>query len=225
RLQKLEREQQDLKKALTECCSGLSKKRKAAAKKIAAKVEAELAQLSMAGTSFSIAITQEQGNDTEDGLKATAAGVDHVEFLIAPNVGEELKPVARIASGGELSRIMLALKGTFAKNDSIPVLVFDEIDAGIGGQAAEMVGLKLTGLAATHQVISITHLPQIAACAGKHLKIEKQVRDKRTIVQVSAVDREERVSEVARMLSGRISHVSLNHARELLKKKPPTRDT
>lgn len=214
----LERKQQDLKKELTVSCRSLSKKRKAAAGKIAAQVEAELARLSMGGTAFSISITQEQGDDTDDGLKATAAGVDRAEFLIAPNVGEEMKPVARIASGGELSRIMLALKGTFAENDSIPVLVFDEIDAGIGGQAAETVGRKLKGLADTHQIISITHLPQIAACAGTHLKIEKSVEGKRTVVHVSAVDSEERVSEVARMLSGSTSRASLEHAREMLKK-------
>ncbi|MBI5664870.1 MAG: DNA repair protein RecN [Nitrospirae bacterium] len=140
-----------LKNRLTETANGLSNKRKTVAKKIESKVVAELAELSMPGTKFSIQITQEQGDDTSDGFKATHHGIDSIEFLISPNIGEELKPVSKIASGGELSRIMLALKGILAKGDNIPVLIFDEIDAGIGGRAAETVGQKLQSLASRHR--------------------------------------------------------------------------
>ena len=112
---------------------------------------------------------------------------------------------------------MLALKVILAKEDNIPVLVFDEIDTGIGGAAAETVGNKLNTLSATHQVICITHLPQIASYADGHLKIEKKVRKERTMVEVNRLEKEKRTEEVARMLSGRISDVSMKHAKEMLK--------
>jgi DNA repair protein RecN (Recombination protein N) len=218
KLESLKTELAAMKNTLTELANGLSDKRKSVAKKIEARVVAELAELSMPGTKFSIMMTRQQGDDTADGFRATHRGVDNIEFLISPNIGEELKPVSKTASGGELSRIMLALKGILAKGDNIPVLIFDEIDAGIGGKAAETVGQKLHSLASRHQIITITHLPQIASYAETHLKIEKKVKDKRTIVQVSRIEKDERTQEVARMLSGGTSEVSLKHARELLKK-------
>ena len=218
RLESLKTELAALKKRLTEIANDLSDKRKSVAKKIESKVIAELAELSMPGTKFSVMMTREQGDDTADGFRATHRGIDNIEFMISPNVGEELKPVSKIASGGELSRIMLALKGILAKGDNIPVLIFDEIDAGIGGKAAETVGQKLRSLATRHQIISITHLPQIASYAKAHLKIEKKVKDKRTTVQISRIEKDERVHEVARMLSGETSEVSIRHAKEMLKK-------
>lgn len=218
RLESLKTELAGLKNKLTETANELSNKRKAVAIKIESKVVAELAELSMPGTKFSIRMTREEGDDTADGFRATHRGIDNIEFLIAPNVGEELKPVSKTASGGELSRIMLALKGIMAKGDHIPVLIFDEIDAGIGGRAAETVGQKLNNLASRHQIISITHLPQIASYAGTHLKIEKKVKDKRTIVEISRIEKDERTEELARMLSGETTSVSLKHAKEMLKK-------
>ncbi len=214
----LEKELEAEKVRLTEAAQKLSKSRKSVSKKIEAKVEAELAELSMSGTKFSIQISQEKGDHTLDGFQTMETGIDHVQFLIAPNVGEELKPVSSIASGGELSRIMLALKGILARDGDIPVLIFDEIDAGIGGKTAETVGQKLHALALSHQIITITHLPQIATCANSHLKIEKKVKQRRTVVEVLKIEGDERTEEVARMLSGSISDVSIKHAREMLQK-------
>ncbi len=218
KLEALKTELSELKNRLTQTANELSNKRKTVAEKIESKVVAELSELSMPGTKFSILMTREVGDDTSDGFRATHRGVDNIEFLIAPNVGEELKPVSKTASGGELSRIMLALKGVLAKEDNIPVLIFDEIDAGIGGKAAETVGLKLHNLSSSHQIISITHLPQIASYADTHLKIEKKVKDKRTIVEISKIEKDDRTLEIARMLSGETSEISIKHAREMLKK-------
>jgi len=172
----------------------------------------------MPDTQFTISITQQHGDDTLDGFQANQTGIDNVEYLISPNIGEELKPLAKIVSGGELSRIMLAIKGIMAKGDKIPILVFDEIDAGIGGKTAEIVGKKLKALSKNHQVICITHLPQIASFADRHMKIEKTVANKRTVVTIKQIDKNDRTEEIARMLSGELTDVSLKHAKELLKK-------
>lgn len=218
RLETLKAELEKLKNVLTEKAKLLSEKRNASARKIEQKVVSELAELSMPGTKFSISVTQEEGDDTIDGFRAGLKGIDRVEYFISPNVGEELKPLSKIASGGELSRIMLALKGILAKGDSIPVLIFDEIDAGIGGKTAETVGRKLKSLSSGHQVICITHLPQIASCADTHLKVEKKTKNKRTIIEIKKMEKDDRIMEIARMLSGGKSEVSIKHARELLGK-------
>lgn len=202
----------------TEAARKLSEKRKAAAKKIEAEVVSRLKELAMPHTRFSVRLSSEKGDDTADGLKAGPSGIDAVEFLISPNPGEDVKPLKKIASGGELSRIMLTLKEILAGGDRIPVLVFDEIDAGIGGRTAETVGRKLQTIARHHQIICITHLPQIASSADHHLKIEKKVIRNRTVVEIQRVEKKERAMEVARMLSGDISEVSLKHAEEMLKK-------
>ncbi len=217
KLEALKAELDGLKTGFTEKAEQLSKKRKKTAKKIEKKVEAQLAGLSMPDTSFAVRFIHEDGEDTTDGLKASGSGIDKVEYLISPNVGEDLKPLSKTASGGELSRIMLALKVILAKEDKIPVLVFDEIDSGIGGAAAETVGKKLSSLSSTHQVICITHLPQIASYADGHLKIEKTVKKERTSVEVNRLEKDKRTEEVARMLSGRISDASIRHAKEMLK--------
>ncbi|UCH81883.1 MAG: DNA repair protein RecN [Nitrospiraceae bacterium] len=217
-LDSLKSELDDVRKTFTDKARTLSRKRNAAAKKVESAVVNQLAELSMPDTQFSILLTQQSGNDTLDGWEANQTGIDNIEFLISPNVGEDLKPMAKIVSGGELSRIMLALKGIMAKGDNIPVLVFDEIDAGIGGKTAETVGKKLKALSKNHQVICITHLPQIASYADRHMKIEKEVTNKRTVVSIKQLERNDRTAEIARMLSGEISDLSLSHAKELLKR-------
>ena len=219
KLETLNAELKKLKNILTEKAQHLSKQRKAVAKKIEQQVISELSSLSMPDTRFSIQITQEAGDETADSFKANSKGIDKVEYLISPNIGEELKPLSKIASGGELSRVMLALKGILAKGDKIPVLIFDEIDAGIGGRAAETVGQKLKSLSASHQIICITHLPQIASYADTHLKIEKKIKAKRTTVEVRKIEKDERTVEIARMLSGDSSEVSIKHAWEMIKSK------
>lgn len=218
RLGSLKAECEGFKKNLTDKARVLSEKRKAIAKKIEKEVVMELSQLSMPQTKFSINIINESGDDTLDGFKANSEGIDKVDYLISPNPGEDLKPLSKIASGGELSRIMLALKGILTKGDKTPVLIFDEIDAGIGGKTAETVGQKLKNLSMNHQVICITHLAQIASYADTHLKIEKKVERKRTTVEVKGVEKEERIKEIVRMLGGEPTDVAIKHAREMLKK-------
>jgi len=217
-LDTLKSELDDLRKSFTDKAKALSKKRTSAARKVESAVIKQLSELSMPDTQFTISITQQHGDDTLDGFQANQTGIDNVEYLISPNIGEELKPLAKIVSGGELSRIMLAIKGIMAKGDKIPILVFDEIDAGIGGKTAETVGKKLKALSKNHQVICITHLPQIASYADRHMKIEKTVANKRTVVTIKQIDKNDRTEEIARMLSGELTDVSLKHAKELLKK-------
>jgi len=200
----------------------LSLRRHEIAQKFEKKVEEELHLLDMAGTRFQIKfISNKSGGDNisvdmiDSGL--TADGLDAVEFMISPNVGEDLRPLAKIASGGELSRIMLALKTILAQSGLVETLVFDEIDAGIGGATAAVVGEKLRSLANYHQILGITHLPQIASCGEKHFLVEKQVSKGRTRSLISLLDRESRINEIARLLGGRtISEKTLAHAREML---------
>ena len=152
----------------------LSKRGKKVAKDIEKKVEAELSDLNMKKTRFVVKMWKESGSDTEDGFSLTSKGIDKIEFLISANLGEEPKSLSKIASGGELSRIMLALKAILADADSVPTLVFDEVDAGIGGAVAETVGERLKRIAKGHQVFCITHLPQIAGYADNHYFVEKR---------------------------------------------------
>ena len=144
--------------------------------------------------------------------------MDHIEFLLSPNPGEELKPLVKIASGGEISRIMLALKSVNAVDDRSKSLVFDEVDAGIGGQTADVVGHKLKRLSKKNQVICVTHLPQIASYADNHYFITKNVEKGRTFTHVTLLDDKQRIHEIARMISGeRKTDSVLKHAAELLK--------
>jgi DNA repair protein RecN (Recombination protein N) len=144
-------------------------------------------------------------------------GIDRVEFLISPNPGEDLKPLSKIASGGELSRIMLALKRFFAEESPVKTMIFDEVDAGIGGAIAEVVGRKLKDISQQHQVFCITHLPQIASFGDIHFRVSKKVQGGRTFVGVSPLEDRERVDEIARMLGGlKITGKTLDHAREML---------
>ncbi|MDW7672677.1 MAG: DNA repair protein RecN, partial [Bacillota bacterium] len=145
-------------------------------------------------------------------------GVDSIVFLISTNPGEPVKPLSKIASGGEMSRIMLAFKTIFARLDAIPTLIFDEIDAGISGKAAQVVGEKLKFVARNHQVICITHLPQIAALADTHLQISKSADSLKTLVEVKRLTEEERLHELGRLMDGDVSEITLTHAKEMRRK-------
>ncbi len=156
---------------------------------------------------------------TCDNKAISETGIDRATFMIAPNVGEALKPLSSIVSGGELSRVVLALKAILAKTESVETIVFDEVDAGIGGGVAEVVGEKLSSLARYHQVICITHLPQIAKFGKYHFRISKHVSHGRTIISITPLDDKERVKEIARMLGGvEITKATLDHAHEMLDK-------
>jgi DNA repair protein RecN (Recombination protein N) len=218
-IERLKQEIQAIKSGLTAKAQELTKKRGTAARELEKKVEAELAHLGMKKTTFAVKIMQEPGDDTLDGHKLGPRGADRVEFLISPNPGEELKSLAKIASGGELSRIMLALKTILVEGDSIPTLVFDEVDAGIGGAVADEVGKKLKRVAAKRQVFCITHLPQIASMATSHYGVAKSVKKDRTSTEVRLLEKKERLDEIARMLGGKtITEATLKHAEEMIER-------
>ncbi len=218
-IERLNREIAGLRSELTAKAQELTKKRKVVARELEKKVEAELGHLGMKKTTFSVKIAQEPGEDTLDGLKIGPRGADRVEFLISPNPGEEPRPLAKIASGGELSRIMLALKTILVEGDRIPTLVFDEVDAGIGGAVAEEVGRRLRRIAEKRQVFCITHLPQIASMATHHYGVAKSVKKERTSTDVTLLGRKERVDEVARMLGGKtITEATIQHAEEMIER-------
>ncbi|OGQ61222.1 MAG: DNA repair protein RecN, partial [Deltaproteobacteria bacterium RIFCSPLOWO2_12_FULL_43_16] len=175
----------------------LSEKRVDSAKLLKKKVEEELSDLNMKKTVFEVRI--EKHKDVNGGFILGEKGIDRIEFFISPNIGEEPKPLSKIASGGELSRIMLAIK-RITTTGKIPVLIFDEVDAGIGGGTAEVVGRKLKEVSKNHQVLCITHLPQIAAYADTHYSVAKDVRGGRTVAGVKELKADERVAELSRML-------------------------
>ena len=183
----------------------LSDKRREAGERLAKRVMAAMSELHMHGACFAAEIEwhdDAEGVPVGDGRRAgfDAGGLDRVEFLVAPNLGEGLKPIAKIASGGETSRLMLALREVLARADRKPTLIFDEIDQGIGGRVGAIVGRKLWGLTTSHQVVCITHLPQLAGYGDAHFKVEKQVRGERTRTQVFALEGEERVEELSQMV-------------------------
>ncbi|HEV8290896.1 MAG TPA: DNA repair protein RecN, partial [Tepidisphaeraceae bacterium] len=186
----------------------LSAARKAAAKKLAPLVEKELAELGMEKAKFSVAFEVSE---------AGPSGMDQIEFVAQTNPGQSAQPLRKIASGGELSRIMLALKGILAQTDGTSVLVFDEIDANVGGRLGSVIGMKLRELAQHHQVLCITHLPQIACFGDRHLTVRKLVKDGQTETSVKLVSGVERIEELAEMIGGqRVSEVSRAQAEELL---------
>jgi DNA repair protein RecN (Recombination protein N) len=197
----------------------LSEKRKEAASDLASKLEKELSSLGMKKVRFQIKVDSEVAGPGEgDRPRMNEKGMDRVEFLLSPNPGEDLKPLAKIASGGELSRIMLAMKRIFAEDSLVKTLIFDEVDAGIGGGIAEIVGRKLKEISGHFQVFCITHLPQIASFADTHYKIIKKESGGKTYVEVKRLSDEERLEEVARMLGGlKITGKTIDHAREMLK--------
>ena len=222
-LARLEAEISQAEKDLTEVAGLLSLKRKETAAGLEKEVQKHLAELNMPRIKFKV-VTSEQPDEFGlriggKSVKAYPNGVDRVEFFISPNPGEPLKPLSKIASGGELSRMMLASKIALAHVDNIFTMIFDEIDVGIGGQTAFFVGQKLAQLTRNHQVICITHLPQIASFADRHFHVFKEEEGKRTLASVRRLDKENRLTEIARMLGGEdITDTSKNHARETIQK-------
>ncbi|OGO12929.1 MAG: DNA repair protein RecN [Chloroflexi bacterium RBG_16_47_49] len=220
RIVELEGEENQLLVRLGELGETLSVHRHSAAEKLEKTLESELGHLSMAEARFKVDFTQrlsEEGVFLTDGRRVTfdSTGLEHVEFQVAPNPGEGLKPLVKIASGGETSRLMLAIKNVLAQADRIPTLIFDEIDQGIGGRVGMVVGRKLWELARQHQVLCVTHLPQLAAFGEQHWKVLKQVREGRTETVVESLEGDERLIELAQMM-GEISDGTRQSAKELL---------
>ena len=196
------------KKDLEQTAKQISAKRKKTAKLLKETIEKELKELGIKHVKFECRINKTELNP---------AGYDDVKFYISPNIGEDLKPLADIVSSGEAARVMLALKKALTKVDPIPVLIFDEIDAQIGGRLGSITGTKLKQLAADRQVILITHLPQIASFGDFRFKVAKQIKDSRTIIKVDSLDKEARIEELAKMMSGeKQTTIALEHARQML---------
>ena len=209
RIAELEEEEKSSVSEATQKAAVLSEKRHLAAGRLSAAVETELTDLNMKGALFSASFKDE----TE--AVFTSSGTDVVEFLISPNPGEGLKPLVKIASGGETSRLMLALKNVLAQADFVPTLIFDEIDQGIGGRVGFVVGQKLWQLGRNHQVMCVTHLSQLAAFGDQHYKVRKQVIGDRTITEVEELDETGRIVELAQM-NGSMSESNLNAAQEAI---------
>ncbi len=208
--EELQRKITGLRQQYSEAAASLSKKRRLSSKKLETAVERELKSLAMPHARFTITWS--------DVTPGRANGLDRPELLISPNPGEELRSLEKIASGGELSRIMLALRTVLAVDKSHKTLVFDEVDAGIGGKAAETVGQKLKELSSRYQILCVTHLAQIAAFAGQQYRIEKLLHDGRSVTRVDQLTGEARVEELARMMSGsRVTEAARQHVKELLK--------
>lgn len=208
-----------LKELLAEKAIKLSAARQQAAQELGRQVERELNDLRMAGARFAVDLQHKPDEEGlsiyEEKLKFDENGIDQVEFLIAPNPGEGLKPLVKIASGGETSRLMLALKNVLARADTIPTLIFDEIDQGIGGRVGAVVGEKLWNLGRRHQVFCVTHLPQLAAYGNQHLRVYKEMNAGRTLTHVAELDDGARISELANMFGGD-SQANLSAAEETL---------
>ncbi len=219
RIEELESERGLLLEQLGQEGQALTAKREIAAQSLSQAIEHELSDLNMSGARFKVAFQQEpkqEGILLKSGERVAfyANGLERVEFLIAPNPGEGFKPLAKIASGGETSRLMLALKNVLAQADEIPTLVFDEIDQGIGGRVGTIVGEKLWKLARQHQVLCITHLPQLAVFGEQHFGVQKNVEDGRTTTLVKKLEGQDRLVELALMM-GEVSEGTLKSAREL----------
>lgn len=210
---KLEKKRAKLLEKVKKKAEELSKKRQAAAQTLKERIEEELRQLDMPKVRFETEFLPKSGD-----LGLDETGMDEVRFLMSANVGENLKPIARVASGGELSRIMLALKNVLAENDSIMTLIFDEVDTGVSGRAAGKVAEKMSRLSQSCQVLCVTHLAQIAAMSDSHYSVQKEEKDGRTYTNVRTLDREGRKQELARLTGGvHTSAAILEGAEELLR--------
>ena len=208
-VKKLEKDREEAKKKYYEIAKKLTEIRKDKAKIIENNLQEELRGLSMGDAQFKIEFIE----NTSMGIN----GMEQVEFMISTNLGQSLKPLWKVASGGEVSRIMLAIKVIFSKVDNIPILIFDEIDTGVGGETVRKIANKLKEIGQTTQVMSITHSPAIAAKASQQFYIEKKLKDNKTITQVKELNSEERVQEIARMLAGKnVTEAVIEHATELL---------
>ncbi len=221
RLAGLEKEVGEAEARLAGTGRRLSSLRKAQARNLQAEIARQLEDLNMGKVSFQIDLNfaDDPNGLPCDGRRVgmSPRGLDRIEFLVAPNPGEGLKPMLKIASGGELSRIMLALKAILAEVDELPTMIFDEIDVGIGGRTAQAVAEKMLLIGRARQVIAVTHLPQIASLAHRHFLIEKSVAGQRTSVSVRALDMPQRVIELARMLGGaEVTELTRRHAQEML---------
>ncbi len=230
RINELELQEAKLLEKLAKQGGALSEKRKSAALEMSKGIEAELHDLRMQSARFGVDFQTKpdpNGVPLPDGSRAAfdQNGFDRVEFMIAPNPGEGLKPLAKIASGGETSRLMLGLKNVLARADEIPSLIFDEIDQGIGGRVGMVVGQKLWNLSRTHQVFCVTHLPQLAVFGDQHYQALKLVKDGRTLTRVEKLDGEQRLLELSQMLGEvgegtlRSAHELMQSARQITKKK------
>jgi len=229
RLPRLEQEQAAARTELTRIARHLSHARQKAKDEFETSLNRQFPALGLASARV---LVQMELIEDPDGLyvqagrnyRLDASGADHVEFLFAANPGEDPRALRKVVSGGELSRVMLGLKSLLAGQNQVPVMVFDEIDTGIGGRVAEAVGRKLGQLARRQQVICITHLPQIARFAATHFLVSKTTQAGRTVTRLARLEPEDRVQELARMLAGdRITETALTHARELLEPAPGTR--
>ncbi|BBH21099.1 DNA repair protein RecN [Paenibacillus baekrokdamisoli] len=213
-LARLQAEQARLHDEAIQLGKELSVVRQEAANRLAAAIEAELRQLQMERTTFCVELHQQAEGES---YRLYANGIDEAAFLIAPNPGEPLKPLNKIASGGEMSRIMLALKTIFASIDLVPVLVFDEVDTGVSGRAAQAIAEKMSRLSTQCQVFSITHLPQVACMADHHYEIRKTIVAERTSTLVTELENMTRIEELARMLGGvEVTEKTRHHAQEML---------
>ena len=217
RLGNLESEIQQAATTYLASAKDLSKKRQTAAKKLSKLVTASMQTLGMEGGKFEASVT------TQTDATFTALGLDNIEFLVSANPGQSLKPLAKVASGGELSRISLAINVITAKDTRIPTLVFDEVDVGIGGRVAEIVGLELRALSSHSQVLCVTHLPQVAALGHHHLQVNKSSNKNITTTQITNLSKEQRIEEIARMLGGvNITEQTLSHAKEMIEQATPS---
>jgi DNA repair protein RecN (Recombination protein N) len=218
----LKKQLDEARKEYAELSLDLSAQRQSAAADLQERVPPVLAELGMIGAQFEVQVKTQADEKTFvkiDGqpVRVSATGIDHVEFLISANPGQEPAPLAKVASGGEMSRLMLALKSILAERDDIPVLIFDEIDAGISGRVAQAVGKKLQQLSQSHQILVITHLPQIASAGTQHYLVEKDVLNGKSVTAVRRLESRERPEAIARLLVGEtISETHLRSARELL---------
>ena len=209
---------------LSKSALALSEERARAAKSLDARMEEALAELGLAGARFQTLITHQE--DPEGFIRVggravaiRADGIDRAQFHFSPNPGEPPRPLSRVASGGELSRLMLSLESVLRRADLIPTLIFDEVDAGIGGAVAEVVGRKLKGVSESHQVLVVTHLPQVASLGARHFRVAKHVAEGRTATRIELLEDGERVEEIARMGTGlEITAAAREHAREMLGK-------
>jgi DNA repair protein RecN (Recombination protein N) len=218
--EELQAEISRLEKEVLSLASGISAKRHSAAEVLGENILGHLKDLGMPESRFEIKLSKKE---SEKGKGSCGPkGFDKIDFLISPNKGEPLKELKSIASGGEMSRIMLALKSVLADNDQVQTMIFDEIDAGIGGAVALAVGEKIKEISSDKQIICITHLASIAVRADNHIKVEKQVQGERTVTRIHGLKKDQKVTEIARMLSGDSDEkASLNHAKELLQKYGP----
>ena len=215
----VEAELKQLKKAVVSAGKDLTQYRKKTGKKLSTLIKKELMDLGFANGRFDICVSNIDSDDSgETELeKASCSGFDSIEFMFSSNPGENLKPLRKIASGGEISRIMLALKRHLAMADQTPVLVFDEIDANIGGRMGRIIGEKLKLVAQSHQIVCITHLPQIASYAEQHFKVDKTVKNNKTFVAIDQLSSKDRLEEIAEMIRGdEKSNVTRKQAKEMM---------